>query len=196
MQLEYHLSDYQNRTWLKISQPHHTESWLKSPCLYSILHSTLCFLLGAPDQINPLLVSLWIQQSGLDHLSPNQPLIPGPDHPSSGQSLDPTVGTRSSLFWCTSEAHSRDQIITLLVCFWILWSGLDHPSSGMLQHAVGNRFSLFWCATRIYGQDKIISLLVILCFLYANSTNKPTLLPLPILISSYFLCPNKTLFLP
>ena len=88
------------------------------------------------------------------------------------------VGTRSSLFWCISEAYGRDQIIpllgiseaygrdqiiSLLVYLWRLWSGPDHHSSGVsLKPMVGTRLFLFWCIYEAYGWDQINPLLVYL----------------------------------
>ena len=94
------------------------------------------------------------------------------------------VGTRSSLFWCISDAYGRDQIITLLVYLWSLrsgpdhpssgylwslWSGPDHPSSGAsLKPMVGTRSFLFWCIYEAYGRDQIIPLLVHLWSLWSG----------------------------
>ena len=97
----------------------------------------------------------------------------GPDHPSSGQLLDPTVGTRSSLtesasdtwtrsslFWSVSGPNSRDQIIPVLVYLWSTQSGPNHYSSGvLLDSMVWTRSSIFWHASAC-SWEQIFPLLV------------------------------------
>ena len=96
------------------------------------------------------LVYLWSQQLGTDQSC-------------SGVPRKLSVGSRSSPFWCTSNAYHWDQIIHLLVYLWILQSETDHPSAGgSLEAKVGTRITLSLWASGTHGQDQIINLLMCL----------------------------------
>ena len=183
-----------NSFWIQLSGPDHPSSGISLNTKVgsrSFLFSCISEDQGrnqiyGRDQIIPLLVYLWSLWSGPDHPSSRYlwSLWSGPDHLSSGVSLTPMVGTRSSLFWCISEAYGRDQIIPLLVHLWSLWLGPDQPSSGVslkptvgtrsslfwvsLKPMVGTKSSLFWCISEAYGRDQIIPLLVHLWSLWSG----------------------------
>ena len=102
-------------------------------------------------QIIPLLVSLWNQQSGPDHHFSGQPLDSTVGTRSSllWSTLIPTVGTRSSLFWSAYGPNGLDQIKFFLVSLWSNYSGPAVP-------VVGTRSSLFWSSGTVSWDQSLI----------------------------------------
>ena len=99
--------------------PTRNTSWLSGFCFRSSSSwssSGTC----SKVQIIPLLVSLWNQQSGPDHHFSGQPLDSTVGTRSSllWSTLIPTVGTRSSLFWSAYGPNGLDQIKFFLVSLW------------------------------------------------------------------------------